>query len=149
MGSFSAYDNPQRAAGFEIGGMAVGMEATDDLVLRPAPAAIEGDSGNLPMAAVEVQSLGAGDALRGSLLQLRGFGWRRWLRRVAATASPTPSTAAGWKILAGDPVVVAVEAVGVPRFQVFLRFLLGRKISAVVVGGDSRSRSKEKVGGGD
>jgi hypothetical protein len=129
--------------------MTVDMETTDDLVLRSAPAAIEGDSCDLPMAPVEVQGLGMGGALRGGLLQLGWFGWRRWLRRSAATASPAPSIAAGWKVLAGDPVVVAVEAIGIARFQIFLRFLLSREIGAVVIASVGRPRREEEDGSND
>jgi hypothetical protein len=65
------------------------------------------------MGSIEMQSLGAGGTLRGGLLQLRRFRWRRWLRGSAASSSPAP---AGRKVLAGDPVAVAVEAIGIAWF---------------------------------
>jgi hypothetical protein len=127
--------------------MAIQVKAADDLVLRAAGATVEGNPTHPRMASVEMQRLGSGGVLCGGLLQLRRFGWRRGLRGSAA-ASPT-TVAPRRKVLAGNPVVVGVEAIGIARFQVFLRFLLGRKVSAVVVAGDGRPCGEKKEGGGN
>lgn len=50
------------------------------------------------------------------------------------------------EVLARDPVAVAVETVGIAGFEVFLGFLLGREIGAVVIGGDGRGRGEEEEG---
>jgi hypothetical protein len=85
----------------------------------------------LRVAAIKVQGLGTGGALRGTLLQLGRFRWRRWLSGSTAAASSPASTRR--KILTSDAVVVRVKTVGISRFQVFLCFLLSCKISAVVI----------------
>jgi hypothetical protein len=67
----------------------------------------------------------------------RFFGLRRGSRRGAGRAG------AG-KVLAGDPVVVPVEVVGVAGQQIFLRFGLVGEVGAVVVEGLRRWRRGEQ-----
>jgi hypothetical protein len=64
----------------------------------------------------------------------RFFGWRGRGRRAGR--------AGAGEVLAGNPVVVAVEVVRVARQQVFLRFGLVGEIGAVVVEGLSRRRGR-------
>ena len=68
--------------------------------------------------------------------------------RGPAPTSATSSPATRGKILAGNPIVVAVEAVGIARFEVFLGFLLGCEIGAVVVNSAGRRSGEKGKGGG-
>lgn len=95
------------------------------------------------MKTVKVQRLVTSDPLGHSLLQLRGF-----RRRGRLGSSATTTTTAGGKVLAGNSVVIGVEAIGISRFQIFLGFLLRRKIGAVVVAGRRGSCPKEEEGRG-
>ena len=67
------------------------------------------------------------------------------MRGPVPTSASSPATRG--EVLAGDPIVVAVEAVGIARFEVFLGFLLGYEIGAVIVNSAGRrSGEKEKRG---
>jgi hypothetical protein len=62
-------------------------------------------------------------------------------------STATPSSTRG-QVLASDPVTIGVEVVGITGFEVFLRFLLGGEISAVVVDGQGGSSREQRSRGG-
>jgi hypothetical protein len=100
------------------------------------------------MGTVEMARLIPGSPLRGGLLQLRRFRRRRRVRRPSASITAATSSSARGKVLTGNPVVVAVEPVGIARQQVFLRFLLGGEVGAVIVDGRSRTGREQRESGG-
>lgn len=88
----------------------------------------------------------ASGAPRGPLRQVVGRGWWRHRRGFVAAGFGRAGTG---QVLAGDPVVVTVESVGIAISGVFLGFGLICEVGAVVVKGLRRARRLSEDGGGE
>jgi hypothetical protein len=63
---------------------------------------------------------------------------------ATAATSPSAATAAGRKVLTGDPVPIPVEVVGIAGFEVFLSFTLRSEVGAIVIDGTGRPGGEQR-----